>query len=187
MSVRTILFIGKPGSGKETQIRLLKKRTGFKIISIGRCFRIFQKKSGKLAKAVRHAYKTGSLEPSWLADYCMSSGFVETNDRTGIIFDGAGRTLLEAKLFDKLSHWSDRKYAVMYLDITDKEAMQRQLDRKRNDSDSKKKIRVRLIEFTRHTKPAVKYFKQKRVLIPIPAEGAIEKIHAHILRKLKKK
>lgn len=182
--MRTILFIGKPGSGKETQIRLLAKQTGFTIVSIGESFRRFQKKRGKLGRAVMRAYATGSLEPTWLASHFMTAGFLAVSDTDGIILDGAGRTLPEAKLFDEITRWLARRYVVIYLNISDREAVARQVGRARSDSDSKAKIRARLKEFEQHTKPACDFFRRKNVLIDLPAEGSIWSIHTRIISEL---
>lgn len=186
MSTRTILFIGKPGSGKETQISLLSKKIDCTVVSIGESFRIFQKKKGELNQAVELAYTSGSLEPIWLASYFMMAGFLKVSDKKSLIFDGAGRTLSEARLFHDVAQWCKRAYVVIYLDISDKEAIERQIGRGRSDSNSVAKVRARLKEFENHTKFACVFFKKHKKIITIPAEGSIQEIHDQILQELRR-
>ncbi|TAJ15896.1 hypothetical protein EPO56_00540, partial [Patescibacteria group bacterium] len=168
----------------ETQIRLLAKKENFSVVSVGESFRAFQKKGGNLNQAVARAYRVGSLEPMWLASYFMMEGFLKVSDKKGIIFDGAGRTLSEAKLFNDVANWCKRPYVVIYLRISNEEAMERQISRGRSDSNSLTKVHARLKEFEKHTTSACAFFKKNEKLITVQAEGSIQAIHEQIIREL---
>ncbi len=184
MHTKTVLFVGKPGSGKETQAELLAKKTGFEIFSTGREFRRLKEESSPLGMHVRETYEKGLLMPAWLASYLFQSALLHKRDEEGVIFEGTGRRLTEAELFHEVATWLGRSYAVVNLDISDDEAVKRQVGRGRADSNTEEKVRTRLKEYDDHTAPVIDFFKKQKVLIEVRGEGTIEQIHADVLSRL---
>ncbi|MEK9177010.1 MAG: nucleoside monophosphate kinase [Patescibacteria group bacterium] len=183
MRVRTILFVGKPGSGKETQAELLATKIGFEVFSTGREFRKLKDQGTPLGTHVRETYEKGLLLPAWLASYLFESVILHKRDNEGVIFEGTGRRLPEAELFHEIATWLGRPYTVVNLDISDDEAVKRQVGRGRADSDTEEKVRVRLKEYDDHTAPVIEFFKRQNVLLNIPGERTIEEMHADIVSK----
>jgi adenylate kinase len=184
MDTRTILFVGKPGSGKETQAELLAQKTGFEVFSTGREFRKLKEEQSPLGVHVRETYDKGLLLPPWLASYLFQSVILHRKDDEGIIFEGTGRALSEAELFHSVATWLGRNYLVINLDISDDEAVKRQVGRGRADSDTEEKVRIRLAEYGTHTAPVIAFFKKQSVLLDVPGERSVESIHEDIAGRL---
>jgi adenylate kinase len=186
--LRTIVFMGRPGSGKETQANLLSEKTGFTIFSTGKKFRELRENTDVLGKHVREAYDTAKLLPPWFAEYLFQDALFKLHADDGIIFEGTGRAREEAELFDEVATWLGREYRVIYLDLEETEARRRQMERalvqNRTDSNTAAKITTRFDEYNTHTAKALDFFREKGVVIDVPAEGSIESIHDDIMSQL---
>lgn len=182
--IRTILFVGKPGSGKETQARLFADKTGFTILSTGERFRELREHRDALGEHVRSEYDSGRLMPDWFADYLFQDAILNLPHESGIIFEGSGRSKRQAEIAHTVCEWLKRKYIVLYLDISDDEAVRRMMARNRADSNSEEKIRTRLAAFAETTEPALEFYKEKGVFISVPGERTIAEIHADIVTRL---
>ncbi len=180
--------MGRPGSGKETQADLLSEKTGFAVFSTGKKFRELRENTDALGKHVREAYDTAKLLPVWFAEYLFEDALFKLNTEEGIIFEGTGRAREEAELFHEVATWLGREYRVIYLDLDEEEARRRQTARalvqNRTDSNTEAKITTRFNEYNAHTAKALDFFREKGLVINIPAEGTIESIHTDILTKL---
>ncbi len=184
---RTILFVGRPGSGKETQARLLSEQTGFHVMSTGEKFRELRQHRDALGERVRAEYDAGRLIPDWFADYLLEDTMLKLSVGAGIIFEGSARTLEQARHFDEVAEWLERPYRVIHLVISEEEATRRQTSRAkvtdRPDSDTPEKQKIRADAYSEHTQKAINFFKEKGVLIEINGEGEIDSIHADIMSK----
>ena len=178
--IKTILFVGKPGSGKETQAKRLAEKTGFTVFSTGERFREIRKDDTNLGVRVRETLDQGKLLPHWLASYLFQETILHVPLDHGLIFEGTGRALSEAELFDEVAGWLGRPYRVVNLRISDEVAVNRQVGRGRADSDTEEKVRVRLNEYEKHTAPVIEFFKQRGVLIDIDGERSIDEIQKEI-------
>lgn len=178
--MRTVLFVGKPGSGKETQAKILSEKTGFSIFSAGNRFREIRALDNNLGNRVRETLDQGKLLPAWLASYLFQEAILHLPLTEGIILEGTGRALSEAELFDEVAAWLGRSYRVINLRISDEEAVKRQLGRGRHDSNTEEKIRVRLAEYEKHTAPVIEFFEKKGVLIDIDGGRSVDEIQKEI-------
>lgn len=180
--------MGRPGSGKETQANLLSAKTGFTVFSTGKKFRELRERTDVLGTHVRHAYDTAKLLPTWFAEYLFEDALFHLGAEEGIIFEGTGRALAEAELFHEVATWLGRDYRVIYLALDEEEARRRQTERalvqNRTDSNTAAKITTRFSEYNAHTVKALDFFRDKGVVIDVPAEGSIESIHQDIMTKL---
>lgn len=188
MKYNTIVFMGRPGSGKETQANLLSEKTGFTVFSTGKKFRELRDRTDMLGTHVKQAYDTAKLLPVWFAEYLFEDALFKLTPEDGIIFEGTGRALDEAALFHEVTTWLGRPYVVVNLDLNEEEARHRQTVRariqSRTDSNTEAKITTRFDEYNAHTAKALDFFRQKGVVIDVPAEGSIDSIHHDIVTKL---
>jgi adenylate kinase len=186
--IRTVLFFGRPGSGKGTQARLLAEKTGFILLSTGERFRELREHHDDMGRRIRETYDSGKLLPFWLAEYMFEDALLKLHTGAGIVFEGSGRSKDEAERFEEVSQWLGRAYRVINLEVQESEAQQRQLSRAehhdRPDSNSVEKIKVRFDEYNRSTLPALEFFRTKGLVIDIDGERSVETIHHEVLTQL---
>lgn len=182
--IRTIFFIGKPGSGKETQAHLLADKLGYTVLSTGEKFRELRQRQDALGEHIRSEYDAGKLMPDWFADFLLQEAVLQLSSEAGIIFEGSARTIEQAERIDNILSWLGREYVFINLDISDEEALKRMLGRARHDSDSEEKIRRRLSTYAENSAPVIEYQKEAGRLININGERSIEEVHEDIVREL---
>lgn len=180
----TILFLGRPGSGKGTQAKILAEHLGFPLFSSGGNFKQLIDDAGPLSARIRNDYDRGQLSPDWLADYFFEKAFLDLAPGAGIVCEGFPRSLPQAQLADEIFAWLNRPYKVIHLKVSEDEALKRQLDRAkvehRPDSDAIDKIHTRFDVYRARTEPVVDFFREKGTLIEINGEQTPEEIAVDI-------
>lgn len=180
----TIVFLGKTGSGKGTQAKMVAEKFGYKMFSTGDRFREMRGLENPLGRKVKDWYDQGLLMPHWLASYIFQEFILNLEDGQNVVFEGMGRTLYESENFDEVCGWLGRNYITVYLEVSDQEVTKRQEERKRDVLDSGDKIKRRLEEFRMHTAPAIDYFRSKGKLLEVDGEKSPEEVHKAIVEKL---
>ena len=115
----TLVFLGRSGCGKDTQMEFLLKRLEFKnavkVVS-GDNFRELANENSVLGRRVKEVLEAGGLMPYWLPSYFWISSLRENLEREEIlIFDGSPRRLEETKLLDEVLKFLGRPKAVAIL------------------------------------------------------------------------
>jgi len=179
-----IILLGRSGSGKGTQGKLLAKEFGLEYISSGNLFRALAKEDTLIGKKVKEILMEGGLQPDWLAFWLWVNELKKIYLSRGIILDGASRRLEEAKLLDKVFEWLGRlNLKVFLINISRKEALgrllKRGLKRGRKD-DTRQAINKRLDWFNKETMSVVRYYKKTGRLIRINGEQSVEEVFKEI-------
>ncbi len=183
---KVIFFLGKPGSGKGTQIKYLEQKTGFEVIRTGELLRARAKNKDYMGEKIKKCLDEGGLIPTPVVFLLWMPLLIEFKEKNiqGVIFDNNPRKLYEAKLLGEVFNmfeWSD--VSVVYLKISDKEAHKRLSQRKRSD-DTEKNIKERLDCFQKEVMPVIDYYEEQKKLIEINGEGTIEGIKEEIHKKV---
>ncbi len=181
MGSRTVFFIGKPGCGKGTQVKLLAEKTGWKVVSAGEQFRTIATEDTPVGRKVKSEMETGALAPHWFAMYLYLKSLFASDERENLIFDGFNRKLPEAELVIDSLRWLGRSFTIVNLQVSDNEVRRRLAGRKviegRADDNA---VEERLKEYYEHTDPAVEVFRDAGVLIEINGEQEVGQIAADI-------
>lgn len=177
----TIFFIGKPGSGKGDQTKLLSERTGWKVIAAGKEFRALAEEDTPLGEKVKSVNDAGMLQPRWLAEYLFLENLFSLAGDEGVIFDGFGRRTSEAEtIIDSLA-WLGRPFAVVHLSVSDGEILRRLTLRKEVEGRADDSVvEERLKEYRENTEPVIELFRGRGTLVEVNGEGAREAIAADI-------
>lgn len=187
--VNTVLFIGRPGSGKGTQAKLLGEHLGWVRLSSGDRFKTLRDSTGALGDRIRAAYDKGEYMPDWFADYILESGIVELDPETGIVAEGFGRTRTQAAHLRDILGWLGRRMVVVHLDVPEEVAMTRMMERSktehRPDSDDAKKIQSRFAEYEENTGPALEYFREHGLVVEIDGTLTPEQIAEEVMKKIR--
>jgi len=184
---RTLVFLGRSGSGKGTQVELIRKTLEPCLyIYTGDLFRALAKTESFAGKKIKGVIDSGGLPDEWLASFLWQRELIEKfKGNENLIFDGAPRRLPEAERLDEVLGWLERKKGLrtILVDITEEEAMTRLLKRARVD-DNEESIRSRLEWFKTSTGPVVDYYEKTGRLIKVDGIGSIEDIHQRLVKAL---
>jgi adenylate kinase len=171
---RVVLLIGRPGSGKGTQAKVLAEAFGWERLSSGDRFKELRDSTSALSDRVREAYDAGKFLPDWFAAYLFEDVALNLDASKGMVAEGFGRTKAQAEHLISVTSWLDRELVAVHLNVSEEEALRRQMERAktedRPDSNAAEKIRARFDEFTANTAPALTFFKEKGMLIEINGE-----------------
>lgn len=187
--INTVLLIGRPGSGKGTQAKLLAEKLGWIRLSSGDLIKGVRDGNEPFSPRVREMYDKGRLLPDWFADYLLESGLLELDPHVGVITEGFGRTESQARHLCEIIDWMGRSLMVFNLEVSEEEVRRRMLERAktedRPDSNAESKITERLELFTKETAPALDFFRCCGRVIDIDGSQAPEKVAEDIEKALK--
>ena len=186
--INTFLMVGRPGSGKGTQAKLLSDKIGAPIFSTGGEFRALAAGESYIGKRLKGAMESGELLPHWLASFTFQKVLFTLEPEDKIVFEGACRTGPEAALFEEMAQWLPRPYRAVHLRISEEEAWKRLLARgagkeQRADDDSTV-IRKRFEEFKIKNEAVIEHFRSVGTLIEVNGEQSVETVHADVLKAL---
>ncbi len=193
MEQQTIIFLGPQGSGKGTQVGLLqnflKQNDSRDVVylEVGATLREFGAEAGYTQELVGASVKRGELQPGFISGYLASKFLIENlHGNEHLIVDGFPRneenwmTLVSA--FD---FYKRERPTVVYINISDEEAVKRLLLRNRSD-DTEEGIRKRLAWSHKQAAPIIEHFRSHSSysVLDIDGERSIEVIHKDIIDKL---
>ncbi|MGE4555107.1 MAG: nucleoside monophosphate kinase, partial [Candidatus Paceibacterota bacterium] len=103
-----VIFLGKPGSGKGTQAKLLEERLGLNYVGSGELLRERKKRKDFTGEKIAKTIDKGGLVPTpvifklWLDEF---DKLKTKNNLKGVVIDGSPRKILEAYLIDEALDW----------------------------------------------------------------------------------
>jgi adenylate kinase len=177
-----VILIGIQGAGKSTQGNLLSKDFDVPYLSTGHIFRTLAKEHTMLGKQIKVVMNAGLLISDTKTLKIVSEYLDRSEYQKGYILDGFPRTLVQAKAF---KNGIDK---VIYLKISDKEALWRIAGRNdgSREDETLMAVRKRIESFHKFTEPVLEYYRKKDQLVEIDGEQSIEDIHKEILKKVGK-
>lgn len=196
-----IFFLGKSGSGKDTQADLLIEKFKFNFISSGDLLRDFKNRSSAFpedsleryeADGIKRILDTGKFVPTLTVACQWRFAALEVmknfKQSTGLVFGGSPRKLAEAMILDDFfSKWPDAqeyfKICPVEITLSNEEAAKRLLLRRRED-DNERAIKNRLSEFEEFVVPVIDYFKKSGRLLTVNGEQSIDDVHKDVLKVL---
>lgn len=131
-----LILLGKSGSGKGTQVNLLKDKLGLDFLGTGALLRERKKTEDFSGKKISEVIDNGGIVPPpvvfklWMDKF---EAFKNKGDAfKGVILDGSPRKLREAWLMDDALAWFgwDKRVKILLIDISDEEAVNRIAKRK---------------------------------------------------------
>lgn len=192
---QTYIFIGRSGSGKGTQIKLLREyiekikgdMTSYSFV-MGDTLRSFMKGDGYAQNMIKDITKSGLLVPDLITNsFFVSELLANLSTEDYLFIDGIPRSIEQARAIIEIMNFYNRKDVVIInIEVGEEEAKKRMLLRKRPD-DTEDSINARFNFYGQNVLPAIQYLKEKSGFnyLLIDGEKSIEEIHSDILKSLK--
>ena len=174
-----LLFLGPPGAGKGTQAALICESGGMKHLSTGDLLRGEVAAGTNLGKEAEAVMNSGELVSDALVLAIVESQMKSLRGN-GWLLDGFPRTLPQAEALEPLlAELQQPIEAVVLLDLDDAVLIERLLGRGRAD-DNEAVIRNRLEIYREKTAPLINFYRDKGLLLSVPAHGSVEVITQRI-------
>ncbi|MCH8987084.1 nucleoside monophosphate kinase [Patescibacteria group bacterium] len=192
-----IILLGKQGSGKGTQGKLIEKKYKIPHTNTGDIFREISKEKTKLGNKVRGLIDKGNLVPDEITIKIVLDKFKSKRD---FILDGFPRNIKQARALEQIgidiailldisdeaairrltSRRTCSKCEAIYNIITARPKKQGICDKCKNKltqrkDDTEKAIRKRLKIYKKDTKPLIDFYKHKGILKTVNGELPTEK------------
>ncbi len=177
-----LILIGIQGAGKSTQGNILSDVLGIPYLSSGHVFREMAKEKTVLGRYLKETLNAGFLIPDDKTIAIIEEYLGKKEYANGYILDGFPRTVPQAEAF------SNGVNKVIYLKVSDKEALWRLAGREDDDraDNTLKAIKNRIALFHEKTEQVIEHYRAKGKLIEVDGEQDIPVITEQILDSLKK-
>ena len=170
-----LLFLGPPGAGKGTQAARLCDAHSMKHLSTGDLLRSEMAAGTALGQEAEAVMSRGELVSDALVLAIVESQ-MKALTADGWLLDGFPRTVLQAEALEPLLKELQQPIeAVVLLALDDAVLIERLLARGRAD-DNEAVIRNRLEVYREKTAPLISFYRDKGLLVAVPAHGSVEEI-----------
>lgn len=210
----TLIFIGRPGSGKSTQIHRLQEEFNCKIIGTGSLMREMAKQDSHVARKLKKVLEGGGLPPEWLAMYLWINELIKIKSDDNIILDGSPRRLMEAKRMDSVFKWLGRDNVKAFVvNISEEESINRLTKRRvcgkcgnsipylpetkdltscnkcggelvTRADDGLNDIKKKFSWYQRNVEKVIRHYRKLGKLVEINGERGIDEVYAEIKQRL---
>ena len=180
--------MGPPGAGKGTQAERLAERVGGAHISTGDIFRANAKEQTELGRAAQVYMDAGEYVPDEITN-AMVKDRISRDDAEAFILDGYPRTVDQVETLDGILDELGRPLdVVLSLTVDPEELIARLLKRAETSGradDTEEVIRHRQEVYTAETKPLLRVYAQRGLLVEVDGVGEIEEVSERVLTALK--
>ena len=194
MNLKTLIFIGRSGCGKGTQvekmIKYLKNRDVRNCyhLEAGQRFRNFINEETFSSILAKRISEDGGLQPEFLSIWAWGGELIENMEKHQHVFiDGTPRRKREAEILETaLDFYGRNDVDVVYLNVSREWAVDRMKSRGRSDDVDMEDIKSRLDWFDDEVVPALDYYRghKSHRFHDINGENSIEEVHNDILESL---
>lgn len=194
MLPQTFIFAGPSGSGKGTQVDLLKQYLAKKAPETpqfssytGDGFRALMKGATLASRLSREIQEAGGLQPEFLAIYLWADNLIKNvTGKEYLFIDGSPRKIAESMVLDSAMQFFKRSPVhVILVNVSSAEAKRRLLLRARHD-DKETEINRRLSWYKDEVMPAINYLRDRPgyVFHDIDGEQTPAEVHHATIKAL---
>jgi adenylate kinase len=184
-----MLLMGPPGAGKGTQAKVLADRLGILAVSTGDIFRANVKDETALGLEAKRYMDAGDYVPDEVTNAMVRDRLSEADAGEGFLLDGYPRTVAQVGTLDDILAEHGHKLDAVVALVADTEVLVgRMLRRAKIDGrsdDSEEVIRHRQAVYTAETKPLLRVYAQRGLLVEVDGVGEIEEVSERVLTALK--
>ena len=204
-----LILIGKQGSGKGTQAKILAKRFGFEIFETGGALRAIAKEDSELGREVLAITTRGDLVPNEVVMKIVSDFLQKLTGDAPVIFDGIPRSEEQRVSLEKLITEKGRAFRGLEVRLSNEEALGRlsiraqcgdcgenfgsvedvcpkcgSVNVSRRADDNPESISKRLDNFDKFTAPLLSVWKDQGKLVSVNGEQDVDLVTEEMLEKL---
>lgn len=192
----TIIIMGRSGSGKGTQVNLLKEnleqqRPEINIFHFesGKHFRDFIDQPGYTNELMREILGKGVLAPDFITEWFLADAFVKNMTREDqlVVIDGFPRTLNQAMTLDSAMNYYHRtNIKVLHIKVSEEEVRNRMIERGRSDDQKIEVINNRIKWYNDNVLPTIEYMRSlpHYQIIDVDGERSVKEVHADVISLL---
>lgn len=183
-----VLFFGPPGAGKGTQATLVNKEMQIPVLTTGSMLRDAVARGDEIGKKAEDFMKQGLLVPDEVViNIILQRLSLQDCLDNGFILDGFPRTTKQAEvLSEHLLQKNMPLDKVIYFFVPDEIVKKRIMEREdgRAEDKDEKITEKRLNVYKKQTQPLIDFYQEKKLLIKIDANRAINEVLEETLKHL---
>lgn len=181
--------MGPPGAGKGTQAKVLAERLEIPAVSTGDIFRANVAAETPLGIEAKRYMDAGDYVPDEVTNSMVRDRLSEADAGEGFLLDGYPRTLAQvATLDDILAEHGHELDAVVALTADTEVLVDRMLRRAKvlgRSDDSEDVVRHRQEVYVAETKPLLRDYARRGLLVEVDGVGEIAEVSERVLAALK--
>jgi len=208
MTMRNIIFLGPPGSGKGTHAEKISQAMGIPRLSTGDMLRENIKKGTQLGTTAQRLMDAGQLVPDEVIIGMIRERLEQPDCAGGVIFDGFPRTLAQAEALKEIASID----AVVNMTIADERIAERMSGRRvcpacgntshtdwmedagcpscgtemvQRKDDAPETVLERLRVYHAQTKPLIDYYAAQNLLRTVDTDGPVQQTEAKVREALR--
>lgn len=198
--MKDLILIGKQGSGKGTQGKILAEKFGYQIFETGKELRAIASQDTELGKKVKEITTRGDLVSNEVVMEIVENFIANLEGDAPVIFDGIPRSDVQRQSLEEELEKAGRDWTALEIELSDEEAMRRLLVRgTANDTgaqfgaastaplradDNEEGITRRLNNFAEHTQPLLNVWKEAEKLVSVNGQQTPAEVTADIFTAL---
>lgn len=185
--MKDIILIGRQGSGKGTQGKILAEKFGYQIFETGGALRQMAEQDSDLGRQVKEITGRGDLVSNKIVMAIVREFLTELSSSTPVIFDGIPRSEIQRESLEQELEAAGRDWMALEIRISNEEAVHRLLKRAEIEGradDNLTAIQKRLENFETHTQPILDIWAERDRLVAIDGKAPIEDVHEAVVSAL---
>lgn len=182
--MQDLILIGRQGSGKGTQGKILAKMFGYKIFVTGDELRAIAKEDSELGREVKAITERGDLVSNEVVMAIVANFISKLEPGVQVIYDGIPRSMDQRKTLEDELKKADRDFVALEIRLSTEEAFDRLMKRAEIEGradDNPESIRKRIDNFETHTAPIIEHWKKEDKLISVDGNQSVEDVTQEIM------
>ena len=182
--MQDLILIGRQGSGKGTQGKLLAEKFGYKIFVTGDELRAIAKEDSELGREVKAITERGDLVSNEIVMAIVANFIQNLEEGVQVIYDGIPRSMDQRETLEAELKKAGRDFVALEIRLSTDEAFERLIKRAELEGradDNPESIRKRIDNFEKHTAPIIEHWNAQEKLISVDGNQSIDDVTQEIL------